>query len=45
MSGLKSFILNIEEIDGSPSVFPYKLKVTNGALTIMEMVQLRLMLQ
>ena len=33
MSGLKSFILNIEEIDGSPSVFPYKLKVTNGALT------------
>lgn len=25
--------LNIEESDGSPSIFPYKLKVTNGALT------------
>lgn len=25
--------LNIEEIDGSPSLFPYKLKVTNGTLT------------
>jgi len=25
--------LNIEEIDGSPSAFPYKLKVTNSSLT------------
>jgi hypothetical protein len=25
--------LNIEELDGSPSTFPYKLKVTNGSLT------------
>lgn len=25
--------LNVEEEDGSPSVFPYKLKVTNGTLT------------
>lgn len=25
--------LNIEETDGSPSTFPYKLKVTNGSLT------------
>jgi hypothetical protein len=25
--------LNVEEVDGSPSTFPWKLKVTNGSLT------------
>jgi len=30
--GLKSFVLNIEELDGIPSVFPYKLKVPNTSL-------------
>jgi hypothetical protein len=31
--GAISSRLNIEEVDGSPSTFPYKLKVTNGQLT------------
>lgn len=30
---LKPFVLNIREIDGDPSTYPYMLKVTNGSLT------------
>lgn len=32
-SGVSSGRLNIEEVDGTPSTYPYKLKVTNGSLT------------